>query len=699
MLLRDTLLLTVNQSGSARDKLARTIVTIDQIIPTMPRRVKASAELASRHAKLILERENLMSGLLMELSSRGGHHVGAGLEQYYLNYYHAQQLTSSRYRLLLLLATMLMLCYTLYIYYRMKKEELQLRIAATAFDTNEGIIITDLDRRILQVNRAFTHLTGYSAEEAVGQTPDLLKSGKHDAEFNRRMWEAIDFDKYWQGEIWSRRKNGEIYPAWLTTTAVTDVQGRVSHYVSVFTDITQRKEAEEQIHQLAFYDLLTQLPNRRLLIDRLRHTMASGTRSADHGAILFIDLDNFKTLNDTKGHDVGDLLLIETARRLQECVRSGDTVARFGGDEFIVMLEGLGVDEGHSAAQARAAGEKIRESLSQPFRLREFEHESSCSIGICLFCANEISVDDLLRRADTAMYEAKTSGRNALRFFDPAMQDALEIRAMLEVDLRRALALEQFELFYEIQVDSTNRPIGVEALLRWIHPIRGTILPGEFIPQAEESRLILPIGLWVLETACAQIKTWEGGTLACELPVAVNVSLRQFNQPDFVSQVREILKKTGADPTRLKLELTESVVKGNFNQAAAKMHELKKIGVSFSMDDFGAGYSSLACLTRLPLDQIKIDQTFAQNIDIKPANATIVQTIIGMSHSLGMEVIAEGVETVEQRAFLNQAGCTAYQGYLFSPPVPLEQFENLLLNGDFAQYPVEARGYTALLRF
>ena len=685
LLVRDLMLITLDQGGQARESLKQHIDLADRIMPGLPDRSKALAKLVLKHTSIIIENEEGMQDLLGQISSLPESHAGAGLERLYLDHYYEQQHSATRYRTLLFLAAILMLAYAIYAYYRMREEEQQLRIAATAFDTQEGIMILDTDRRIVRVNRAFESISGYSAEEAVGRTPDLLKSGLHDAEFFRKRWEILAHDNYWQGEIWNRHKDGKIYPVWLTTTAVTDANGRVTHYVSVFTDITLRKEAEEQIHQLAFYDPLTQLPNRRLLVDRLRHTMTAGTRKLDHGAILFIDLDNFKLLNDTRGHAVGDLLLTETARRLQDCVRGGDTVARLGGDEFIVMLEGLGVEAEQAAAQARAVVEKIRNSLNQSYRLGEIEHHSSCSIGISLFRDHEITVEDLLKRADTAMYEAKASGRNALRFFDPSMQAALESRSTLEDELRHALSRQQFALFYQIQVNSDNQPIGAEVLLRWLHPVRGVVAPGEFIPLAEDTGLILPIGLWVLETACAQIKAWEANPLVCELQLAINASARQFHQPDFVEQVREVLMKTGAAPNRLKIELTESVVLDNINDTIAKMHDLKQLGVRFSMDDFGTGYSSLAYLTQLPLDQLKIDRSFVRNIGTKPTDAVIVQTIIGMGNSLGMEVIAEGVETEAQRAFLADAGCIAYQGYLFSKPVPLEEFENVLLSGGFAR--------------
>jgi len=684
LLLRYTLLTVINKDDRTHEILKEAIQMIGRIIPGLSYRTKTPAILALKHTNIIIENEVGMKDLLGLLSSPQKSHIGTRLEQLYLDYYNELQHSASQYRTLLFLAAILMLGYGVYAYYRIRREDQQLRIAATAFETQEGILITDLNHRIIRVNNAFTRLTGYSAEEAIGQTPEMLKSGLHDKEFYPSMWEEIARNKFWQGEIRSRRKNGEIYLAWLTTTAVVaDDDSRVTNYVSVFSDITLRKQAEEQIHQLAFYDSLTKLPNRRLLVDRLRHAMTAGTRKLDHGAILFIDLDNFKVLNDTRGHDVGDLLLIETARRLQECVRGADSVARLGGDEFIVMLEGLGAELDQAAAQARAVGEKVRSTLNLPYRLGEIEHHSSCSIGISLFRDRDVTVDELLKRADTAMYQAKASGRNALRFFDPTMQAVLENRSMLEVDLRNALSRQHFALFYQIQVNSDNQPIGAEALIRWLHPMRGVVMPDDFISLAEETGLILPIGLWVLETACVQLKAWEANPLACELKLAINVSARQFHQPDFVEQVRQVLIKTGAVPNRLKLELTESVVLDDIDDTIAKMHELKQLGVQFSMDDFGTGYSSLSYLTQLPLDQLKIDQSFVHNIDTKHTDAVIVQTIIGMGNILGLEVIAEGVETEEQREFLNRAGCTRYQGYLFNMPVPLEEFENVLLGPSF----------------
>lgn len=555
-----------------------------------------------------------------------------------------------------------------------EEREAALRIAAIAFETEEGIMVTDANATIIRVNQAFTNLTGYSAEEAIGKKPSMLKSDRHDEEFFRRMWASLQQDNSWQGEIWNRRKNGEVYPEWLNITAVVGKDGKATNYVGAFVDFTERKQAEDAIHQLAFYDSLSQLPNRRLLLDRLRQAVATGARNHTGGALLFIDLDNFKTLNDTKGHNIGDLLLIEVARRLQSCVREGDTLARFGGDEFVVLLEDLSNDRAQAAVQARGVGEKVLEALNRSYILEGNEFHSSSSVGITLFINYREKLDELLKQADTAMYEAKKAGRNTLRFFDPVMQEELEVRARLEAGLREALRKQEFKLYYQMQVNGSGRILGAEVLLRWIHPEQGLISPLQFIPLAEESGLILPIGQWVLMNACQQLKAWENDPSTRDLQLAVNVSSRQFRQADFVAQVSEILEQTAINPLRLKLELTESIVLDDVTDTIDKMQALKKVGLSFSMDDFGTGYSSLAYLTRLPLDQLKIDQSFVRNIGITASDATIIQTIIGMAENLGMEVIAEGVETDKQRDFLEGLGCLLYQGYLFSKPVPLEEF-------------------------
>jgi diguanylate cyclase (GGDEF)-like protein/PAS domain S-box-containing protein len=553
-----------------------------------------------------------------------------------------------------------------------------LRISATAFETHESLMITDPDGVILRVNRAFTESSGYTVEEVVGQTPRLLKSGRHNADFYRAMWETLHRTGTWQGEIWDRRKNGDIYPKWLTITAVKGNNGVITHYVGSHIDITERKVAEEKIQHLAFYDPLTGLPNRRLLLDRLQQALASSARIGREGALLFIDLDNFKNLNDTLGHHIGDALLLQVAQRLASCIREGDTVARLGGDEFVVMLVDLSEQPIEAATQTEAIGEKILTSLSQPYQLGTNEHLSTASIGATLFNDHQASIEELMKQADIAMYQAKKSGRNALRFFDPQMQVSITARVMLEDELHKALERQQFQLHYQIQVDRSHRAQGAEALIRWLHPERGLVPPLEFIPLAEETGQILPIGQWVLETACAQIKTWQQNALTRNLVLSVNVSVKQFRQVNFVAQVKTSIQRHAINPMLLKLELTESLLLENIEDTIATMNALNEIGVLFSMDDFGTGYSSLQYLRQLPLDELKIPMTFIRDITTNINDESIVRTIIAMARSLDMDVISEGVETEEQRQLLLKNGCTRYQGYLFSKPVPLKQFEELL---------------------
>ena len=557
-----------------------------------------------------------------------------------------------------------------------RQAETELRIAAIAFESQEGMVVTDARQVILRVNRAFTEITGYSAEEVVGQTPKLLSSGRHDAAFYAAMWESIRHSGTWQGEIWNRRKSGEVYPEWLSITAVKTPDGAISHYFSTLIDITLRKAAADEIEHLAFYDSLTMLPNRRLLLDRLQQALAASARSKRQGALLFIDLDNFKMLNDTLGHDKGDLLLQQVAQRLATCVREEDTVARLGGDEFVVMLADLSENLEEAATQTETVGEKILAALNQSYRLAGYEHHSTPSIGVTLFSSPHKSVDELLKRADLAMYQAKAAGRNTLRFYDPEMQAAVSARASLEADLRRAIVDQQFVLHYQAQVTgAAGRLTGVEALVRWRHPRRGLVSPMEFIPLAEENGLILPLGQWVLETACAQLVAWAGRPDTEQLILAVNVSARQFRHPDFVAQVLAVLEHSGADPRRLKLELTESLLLEDMENIIVKMSALRTRGVSFALDDFGTGYSSLSYLKRLPLDQLKIDKSFVRDVFSDPNDRAIARTIVALAQSMGLSVIAEGVETEGQRDFLASQGCHACQGYLFGRPLPLDAFE------------------------
>jgi diguanylate cyclase (GGDEF)-like protein/PAS domain S-box-containing protein len=551
-----------------------------------------------------------------------------------------------------------------------KRAEVELRVAATAFESQEGMFVTDAGNVILRINRAFTDITGFTAEEAVGQTPRLLKSGRHDAVFYAAMWESIKRTGAWRGEIWNRQKSGNVYPDWLTVTAVRGSDGGVTHYVGTLIDITLRKAAEADIEHLAFYDQLTQLPNRRLLLDRLRQSLTACARSRRRGAILFIDLDDFKTLNDTQGHDIGDLLLQQVAQRLLTCVRAGDTVARLGGDEFVVMLEDLSESPHAAATRAEIVGEKILAAFAPPHHLAGTEHRSTGSIGVTLFSDSRETVDDLLKRADLAMYRAKDAGRNTLRFFDPEMQAAVSARATLEVDLRRGVREGQFVLHYQPQVDGEGRMTGAEALVRWRHPHRGLVLPAEFIPLAEETGLIQPLGRWVLKTACAQLVAWSTRPDTAHLTMAMNVSAREFRHPDFVAGVLAAIEGSGADPRKLMLEFTESPLLENMEETIAKMTALRAGGEGLSLDDFGTGYSSLSYLKHLPLNQLKIDQSFVRDVLTDPNDAAIARTIMALGQTLGLAVIAEGVETEGQRDFLARQGCQAFQGYLFGRPGP-----------------------------
>jgi diguanylate cyclase (GGDEF)-like protein/PAS domain S-box-containing protein len=556
--------------------------------------------------------------------------------------------------------------------------ENDLRIAATAFESQEGMLITDASGNILRVNRSFTLITGYTSEEVIGKNPHILNSGRQDAAFFSEMWSKLKKYGSWAGEILNRRKNGEIYPEYLTIAAVKDSSGQISNFVGTFSDISERKSAAQKIEQLAFYDSLTGLPNRRMLVDRLQQAMAASSRSGKAGALLFLDLDHFKTINDTLGHHKGDLLLQQVSQRLIDCVREGDTVARLGGDEFVVMLEGLSENEMDSAAQTESVGEKILTSLSSPYLLGDIKYRNTPSIGAVIFMGHRQTSDELLQQADIAMYQVKQAGRNSLRFFDPQMQQVIHARATLEMELRKALEERQFELHYQIQVDSSDNPIGAEALIRWRHPERGLISPAQFIPLAEESGLIVPIGLWVLDTACAQIESWSHHELTRQLVLAINVSAHQFRQAEFVTQVESALSRHAFATRLLKLELTESILVDDIEETVKKMSRLRELEIRFSLDDFGTGYSSLQYLKRLPLNQLKIDRSFVRDLETSSSDQAIVRTIIAMAQSLNLDVIAEGVETTAQKERLRNKGCDHFQGYLFGKPVPITEFEQAL---------------------
>lgn len=561
-----------------------------------------------------------------------------------------------------------------------KQVEEDLRIAARAFESQVGMLITDAELNILRCNQAFSRITGYSAEEIIGRQPNLLQSGRHDKHFYAAMWQALNQHGAWQGEIWNKRKNGEIYPQLLSIGAVSNEQGQTTHYVASLSDITARKATEEQMRTLAFYDSLTKLPNRRLFLERLEHALRTAQRHQTRGALLVIDLDNFKTLNDTEGHAAGDRLLELVATRLIGCVPHKDAVARLGGDEFVVLLDDLGSHEIEAARQAELVGRDILAALTKPYLLAQSEYRGSASIGIALFgIGDTLESEEPLRNADLAMSQAKAAGSNTLCFFDPRMQAQVRERSEIDAGLRIALEQQQFVLHYQPQVDGAGHVTGAEALVRWAHPEHGMISPARFIPVAEENGLILPLGHWVLETACRQLARWADDPHTAQLSLAVNVSANQLSQPDFVAQVRQILQRTGAPAQRLKLELTESALVDEIESTIGKMNELKRLGVCFSLDDFGTGYSSLTYLSRLPLDQLKIDQSFVHSILLDPNSGEIAQMIILLAERMGLSVLAEGVETQAQRDALQERGCHNFQGYLFGRPMAIEEFERELL--------------------
>jgi diguanylate cyclase (GGDEF)-like protein/PAS domain S-box-containing protein len=536
--------------------------------------------------------------------------------------------------------------------------------------------------RFVECNEAAIMTLGYANREALLNVhPSKLSPPKQpdgqDSYAKAESMMAIARDKGLHRFEWIHTKaDGTSFVAEVTLSIIDPADRQIIY--CVWRDISERKKAEEDIFRLAFFDPLTKLPNRRMLLDRLQQAMSISTRRGRYGAVMFLDLDHFKKVNDKQGHEMGDLLLIEAAQRLQSCVRKCDSVTRLGGDEFVVLLEELSNLTDAAATQAELVAEKIRNELSQPCMLKSYECHITPSIGISMFCDDRNNAEELIKQADGAMYQAKTAGRNTIRFFDPQTQTTLDKRAALEEDLKLALARQQFQLYYQIQMTSLHTAFGAEALIRWIHPERGLVSPDQFIPLAEETGLILPIGNWVLETACAQLKAWQQNALTRNLVLAVNVSAKQFRQTEFISQVQAAVQRHGINSNLLKLELTESLLLDNVEDTIATMNALNKIGVRISLDDFGTGYSSLQYLKRLPLDQLKIDQCFVRDIVADSSDESIVSTIIAMANILDLDVIAEGVETKEQRQHLLNNGCTHFQGYLYSKPIPIDQFEALL---------------------
>ena len=544
----------------------------------------------------------------------------------------------------------------------------------------DGVITTNERGWMESFNNAACRIFGYTAPYVLGRHVTMLLSEQHHGPHDDCLKHYCN-----QGEarmvgkpleVQGLRQDGSVFPMTLSVSSVT--RGGQTTFIGLVRDQSEHQQDLEEIRRLAFYDVLTGLPNRRLLMDRLQQAMITSGRTGQHGALMFLDLDHFKQLNDTLGHDVGDELLQQVATRLRACVREGDSVARLGGDDFVVVLEALSTHALEAATQGEGIAIKILETLCQPYQLKNHSYTITPSVGIVEFLEEHQTLEDLLKMADVAMYQAKSAGRNTICFFDPAMQAAAAAHTALEKDLRDGVANHEFVLHYQIQVDGTGSPTGAEALVRWHHMARGMVLPAHFIPLAEETGLILPLGQWVLETACAQLVQWAQTPATAQWTMAVNVSASQFAQANFVAHVNTALEKTGANPRLLKLELTESMLVADVDAIIVKMNALKQRGVGFSLDDFGTGYSSLTYLKRLPLAQLKIDQSFVRDVLTDPSDAVIVRTILALGHSLGLKVIAEGVETAAQHQYLAGLGCDAFQGYYFGRPVAADK---LLANG------------------
>jgi len=554
--------------------------------------------------------------------------------------------------------------------------EVQSRLAASVYrNTAEAIVITDTDAEIVSVNPAFTAITGYTPEEALGQTPRILKSDHNSAEFYSALWQTLLSQGQWQGELWNRRKDGEAFLAWQTITAVRDDAGNLTQFVSVFSDITELHVKDQHIRHQAFHDALTGLPNRLLLQDRLEHAIEVARRENSHLAVMFIDLDRFKIVNDSLGHDAGDQLLVTVTARLKEGMRRSDTIARLGGDEFVVILTDFA-----SSAEVAEVAEKIVAQMSDPTTLKGHEVHVGASIGIALYPEDGDDVTTLMKGADTAMYRAKNGGRNTFRFFGAKVDGETVERLKLEADLRHAIENHEFELFYQPKVSLDGGAVaGAEALIRWNSPERGLVAPNHFIPLAEETGLIIAIGNWVMGEACRQLADWRDRGLP-QIRVAVNVSARQFMDEHFGDRVGKLLERYQLDPACLEVELTESTVMADPEKAVRQLQRLREIGVAVSVDDFGTGYSSLSYLKKLPLNTIKIDRSFVRHLDVESDNAAIVRAILGLGEALGMTAIAEGVETEGEERHLQEAGCEVAQGFKYSKPIPASEFVEWLGN-------------------
>lgn len=563
------------------------------------------------------------------------------------------------------------------------KGETDLRIAAVAFESFQGMLVTDKNNRILRVNRAFSEVTGYSEDEVLGNTPSIFSSGEHGHAFYQEMWHDINSRGHWQGEIYDKRKSGQVYPQWLSISAVQDEKQQISHYVASITDISSEKENAKKIHDLAYYDSLTGLPNRRLLLTRIKQIQRESANNKKLGAIVFVDLDQFKNINDLWGHAVGDELLLHVAEQLRSILNEHDSLARLGSDQFVLVLDAQVTDQAQFVSRLEQYSRMLISILDKPYLQDEQKLRSSACLGIVALDGFKEAAEELVRQAELAMYAAKDGGKGVYRFFDPMMQEAISQRLRLEEDIIRGLEAREFRVHYQAQFDSDDQLIGVESLVRWQHPERGLLSPFAFLEVAEAAGIMNKIDRVVLLRACEQMVKWSRIPAFSEITVSVNISAAQLYEHGFVEDILQVLSLTGADPKRLKLELTESMLVTDMEQAIARMRQLKDAGIRFSIDDFGTGYSSLQYLQQLPLDQLKIDQSFVRSLPEDKSSLAIIKAVMAMASSLGLEVIAEGVETEVQRDILLANGCHLYQGYFYAKPLPaaqVEEFDNRVID-------------------